>query len=307
MYDVLVIGAGPAGITAGIYAVRNKLNAIVLEKNYIGGGQILNTLQIDNYPALPNISGIQLAKDMRHHAETLGVVFKTAEVTGIADNGNSKIVQTVSEDFETKTVLIATGTSHRMLNVPGETAFLGKGVSYCATCDGVFFKEKTVAVIGGGNAAVQYAIFLARICPKVHLVHRRDTLRADRALQEQLLSLSTVQIHWNSTVQAISGTNTVTSIDLADTQTGSLSTLHVQGIFIAAGLVPNTKPFLELVRTNKEGFIEAAEDCKTSCAGIFAAGDVRTKPMRQIVTALSDGATAIASIEQYMLAISGNK
>lgn len=302
MYDLAIIGSGPAGLTAGIYAERAKLNTIVLEKNYISGGQITSTYEVDNYPALPGISGMKLAQEMRSHAEKLGVSFKTTSVNTVEDKGKIKILHTSDGDIEAKSIIIATGAGHSKLGIPGEEEFTGRGVSYCATCDGAFFRNKEVVVVGGGNVAVEDAIFLARASSKVYVVHRRDELRAEKILQEELLSLPNVEMVWSSVAtEVVSENNKVTGLKVKNVRTGEERVLQAKGIFIAVGIVPHSQVFTGLVDMDEKGYIKADETGRTSVPGIFAAGDVRTKQLRQIVTAVSDGANAVSSVQDYLL------
>ena len=301
MYDLVIIGSGPAGLSAAIYAQRARLNAVVLEKNYVSGGQVNDTYEVDNYPGIPGVSGMELADKMRKHADSLGVSFITAEAVRIDDNGDRKVIHTSKDDLETQNILIATGARHSKLNVTGEDTYAGHGVSYCATCDGGFYRKKTVAVIGGGNVAVEDAIYLANLCQKVYLVHRRDELRADKILQEKLFSLPNVEIVWNSTAKEITGADgKVSTLVVTDKNTGADRTLDVNGVFIAVGIVPNSALFGSLVETDEKGYICAGEDGKASVPGFFAAGDVRTKAVRQIATAVGDGAAVIHSVQQYL-------
>ena len=302
MYDLIIIGSGPAGLTAGIYASRARLNTLVLEQNFVSGGQIIDTYEIDNYPGLPGISGMDLAQNMRSHAEKIGVHFHTANVTSVEDKGSVKIVHTEKEDFETKTIIIATGAGHSKLGIPGEAELTGRGVSYCATCDGAFYRNKDVVVVGGGNVAVEDAIFLARASSKVYEVHRRDQLRAEKVLQEELLSLPNVEMVWNSVgVEVLSDGKKVCGLKVKDKNSGEERILEAKGVFIAVGIVPHSAVFTGLVEMDDKGYIIADESGKTSVSGIFAAGDVRTKQLRQIVTAVGDGANAVTSVQDYLL------
>lgn len=301
MYDLIIIGSGPAGLSAAIYAERAGLSTLVLEKNPMSGGQVLNTYEVDNYPGMPGMDGFDMGMRFREHADRMGAKFDEAEVKRIVTGRGHHIVQTNRRSYETRTVIIAAGATHRKLEVPGEERLAGRGVSYCATCDGAFFRGKTVAVIGGGDVAAEDAIFLARGCKKVYVVHRREELRAARILQNRLFSLSNVEMVWNSTVEEIEGDEQVSGIVLCDRREGRARQLAVDGIFIAVGIVPNTAEFADQVRTDENGYLEAGEDCATSVPGIFAAGDIRTKKLRQIVTAAADGANAIASVQEYLL------
>ncbi len=298
-YDVVIIGSGPAGLAAAIYAERAELNSIVIEKNVVSGGQVLTTYEVDNYPGVKGIGGYDLGMKFRDHADGLGATFVEDEVVRIETEGKTKKVVCENDTYETSTVIIATGASHRKLGVPGEEEFSGMGVSYCATCDGAFFRNKTTAVVGGGDVAIEDAIFLARLCKKVYLIHRRDELRGAKSLQKKLMSLENVEIIWDSVVDAIVGEDKVESIAVSNVKTGEKKNLELQGVFVAVGISPNSRMFEGLVEMDG-GYIKAGEDCVTSCPGIFAAGDVRTKGLRQIVTAVADGANAITSVERYL-------
>ena len=286
MYDLIIIGSGPAGLGAAVYGMRAGLNLLVLEKNPMSGGQVLNTYEVDNYLGLPGINGFDMGMKFREHAEKVGAEFKEAEVTEI------EIVHTTEGSLEAKTLILAMGAQHAHLEVPGEEEFTGMGVSYCATCDGAFFKNKTVAVVGGGDVAVEDAIFLARACKKVYLIHRRDSLRAAKVLQDALMALPNVEVLWNRTVSEIYGGDMVEGLKLSDKESGKETSLLVDGVFIAVGIKPQTEICRELVTCDEGGYILAGEDTCTSAAGIFAAGDIRKKPMRQIITAVADGANA---------------
>ena len=301
VYDIIIVGSGPAGLAAAIYAKRACLNTLVLEKNFMSGGQVLNTYDVDNYPGLPGIGGFDLGMKLREHADGLGAEFVTVEVQKVRKEEDIYIVETDQGEFETKTVIIATGAHHRKLNIPGEDTLAGRGVSYCATCDGAFFRNKVTAVVGGGDVAVEDAIFLARICEKVYVIHRRDELRAAKSLQEKLFSLPNVEMVWNSVVHRIEGENSVSSIITEDIQKKEEKMLAVDGIFIAVGIEPNSTEFKGLVEMDGGGYIVAGEEGHTSVPGIFAAGDVRTKALRQIVTAAADGANAVFSAEKYLI------
>ena len=301
MYDLIIIGAGAAGLTAGIYAARARLHFLILEKSYMGGGQILSTYEVDNYPALPGISGMELAEAMRKHADKEGVEFKTAEVSLIEDKGESKLVHTSEGILETRCVLVATGATHSKLGIPGEAELAGRGVSYCATCDGGFYRNKDAAVIGGGNVAVEDAIYLARLCKKVYVVHRRDELRADKVLQESLASLSNVEMVWNSIATGIDGQDgKAAALAVQNKLTGEKRTIPVQGVFIAVGIVPESSLLSPLVDCDEKGYVRSTENGKCSRPGFFVAGDIRTKAVRQIATAVGDGANVVHSIQQYL-------
>ena len=301
MLDVIIIGSGPAGLSAAIYAMRAGLQTLVIEKHPMSGGQVLNTVDVDNYPGLPGIGGFELGMNFRKHAEDLGAQFVTAEVTGIEGaKDEEKVVVTDKETYRCKTLVLAMGATHRMLGVPGEESLRGMGVSYCATCDGAFFRGKTVAVIGGGDVALEDALFLARGCEKVYLIHRRDAFRGARSLQQKVFDTPNIEVIWNSEVDAIEGEGTVQMLRIRNNKTGVKQSLSLQGVFVAVGITPETKLVRDLVACDANGYICADENCKTDIPGIFAAGDLRTKPLRQIVTAVADGANAITSVEAYI-------
>lgn len=295
MYDLIIIGSGPAGLSAAVYGRRAGLNLLVIEKNPMSGGQVLTTYEVDNYLGLPGINGFDMGMKFREHADRLGATFMEAEVTGLEDKGMYKQVYTTEGEVEAKTVILAMGAHHARLQVPGEEELAGMGVSYCATCDGAFFKNRRVAVVGGGDVAVEDAIFLARTCEKVYLVHRRDNLRAARALQDTLFSLPNVEVIWNHTVEEICGEDMVESVRIKDKNTGDVQKLAVNGVFVAVGIHPDTDFCRKLVACEENGYILAGEDTITSVPGIFAAGDIRKKMLRQIITAVADGANAATS------------
>ena len=301
IYDTAILGAGPAGISAAIYAARAKLNTLWLDKQFEQGGQVLNTYEVDNYPGLPGISGMDLGEAMAGHAAKLGIEPFRENVLSVEDAGTEKIIRTKKHEYRARTVILACGASHRKLNIPGEEELSGMGVSYCATCDGAFFKNKTAVVVGGGNMAVEDAIFLSRICRKVYLVHRREELRAERILQENLFACENVEIRWNSVAVEIQGTECVTGLKIRDVQDATESVIATDGVFIAVGILPNTDKFRNLVKLDEAGYIVAGEEGITETPGIFAAGDIRTKMLRQVVTAVADGANAVASVQNYLI------
>lgn len=301
MYDLIIVGAGPAGLAAAIYAARAELNFIVLEKEFMSGGQIINTYEVDNYPGLYHMGGFDLAMKLREHADALGASFVTGEVEKIEEiSGNKKVVCKDGTEYETKTVILSGGAKHRKLEVPGENTLAGSGVSYCATCDGAFFRGKEVAVVGGGDVAVEDALFLARICKKVYVIHRRDSFRAAKALVSRLVNTENVEIIYDSVVKEIQGNFKVESLVLTNKKTEEEKTVSVDGVFIAVGMLPETSAYQGLVELDSTGYIVADETGVTSCPGIFAAGDIRTKELRQVVTAASDGANAVQSVERYL-------
>lgn len=303
IYDVIIVGSGPAGLAAAIYAQRAKLSALVLEKEYMSGGQVINTYEVDNYPGLPGIGGFEMGMKFREHAEKLGALFINEEVRHISleDGDRVKVVHTDSEEYRARALILAMGARHRTLDIPGEKELGGMGVSYCATCDGAFFKGRKVAVVGGGDVAVEDALFLARGCEKVWLIHRRDELRAAAILQERIRECENVEFLWDTEVAAIAGEDHVECLKLKNTKDGSERMLDVDGVFIAVGTVPNTGNITDLLQLDSHGYILAGENGVTEIPGIFAAGDIRTKQLRQIVTAVSDGANAITSVQSYLL------
>ena len=300
LYDVIIIGSGPAGLSAAIYAQRAKLVTLVIEKAPMSGGQILNTYEVDNYPGIPGVGGFDLGSKFRAHADALGCSFVTAEVREIQEEEGKKKIVTEKETYETKTLILATGATHRKLGVPGEEELMGMGVSYCATCDGAFFKGKTTAVIGGGDVALEDALFLARLCEKVYLVHRRDEFRGAKVLQERVFETENIEVVWDSVVEEIQGEDMVEKISIYNKKKEEKSELEVQGVFIAVGIQPNTEIYRNLVKMDEGGYIIAGEDGVTQTKGVFAAGDLRTKQLRQVITAASDGANAVTSVEKYL-------
>ncbi|MDR4025195.1 thioredoxin-disulfide reductase [Clostridium sp. TF06-15AC] len=302
MYDIIIIGSGPAGLSAAIYAQRACLDTIVIEKNGISGGQVLNTWEVDNYPGFPGVTGFELSRQFREHANKLGARVVQDEVVQVELSGNVKKVVCEEETYEARCVILASGAHHRTLEVPGEEELRGAGVSYCATCDGAFFRGRTVAVVGGGDAALEDAIFLARMCEKVYIVHRRDKLRGAKRLQERLQALENIEFVWNSETAAIEGNGQVEALRLRQTQTGEERRLDVDGVFIAVGIAPESELYAGQLELDEQGYIRADESGQTSVPGVFAAGDVRTKALRQILTAASDGANCVASAERYLQA-----
>ncbi|MCI8607360.1 MAG: thioredoxin-disulfide reductase [Hungatella sp.] len=317
LYDMIIIGSGPAGLAAAIYAQRARLDTLVIEKEMVSGGQVLMTYEVDNYPGMPGMNGFDLGTKFREHADKLGAVFVTDEVKRVETDEESqegellraaelsplsgrKAVICENGRYYGKTVVIATGARHQNLGAPGEAELTGMGVSYCATCDGAFFRNRTVAVVGGGDVALEDAIFLARSCEKVYLIHRRDELRGAKSLQETVFKQDNIEILWDTVVEEITGEGRVERLRIKNKKTLKERELSVQGVFIAVGIVPNSQRFEGLVDMEK-GYIKAGEDGRTSAPGIFAAGDVRTKPLRQIVTAAADGANAVISAERYLM------
>ena len=300
MKDLLIIGAGPAGLTAAIYGKRAGLDTINIEESPIGGGQVTTTYEVDNYPGLPHIGGMELGEKMKEHALNMGAEFLEASVSAVAPKDGFLEVTTDAGAFESRAIIIATGAAHNHLGIPGEEELAGMGVSYCATCDGAFFKNRTVAVVGGGDVALEDALFLARTCKEVYLIHRRDTFRGAYTLAQAVKNTPNIKIIYNSAVEAISGEDMVESISVKNLHDGSESELSVNGIFIAVGTHPITECFEGLVKMDESGYILAGEDGVTSAKGIFVAGDARSKKLRQIITAAADGANAVNSACEYL-------
>ena len=301
IYDLAILGAGPAGICAAIYATRAKLNTIWLDKKFVQGGQIVDTYEVDNYPGLPEITGLDLGEAMAGHAKKLGMKPQREPVRSIEAEQGIKVIRTKKNEYRARAVIIACGATHRHLGIPGEEELSGMGVSYCATCDAAFFQDRTVVVVGGGNVAVEDAILLSRTCKKVYLVHRRDELRAEKILQECLFACKNVELIWDSIPLSIEGTDKVEALKIQNKKTQEESFIETDGVFIAVGIVPGTEKFKDLVKLDEAGYIVAGEDGITSEPGIFAAGDIRTKNLRQVVTAVADGANAVASAQRYLL------
>lgn len=299
MYDLIIIGSGPAGLSAAVYGKRAGLKLLVVEKAPMSGGQVLNTYEVDNYLGMPGMNGFDMGMQFREHADKLGVEFKEAQASEILDKGSHKLILTDTGELEAKTVILAAGAIHAQLGAPGEERLGGRGVSYCATCDGAFFRGRTVAVVGGGDVALEDAIYLARTCEKVYLIHRRDELRGAMVLQQELKGLANVEILYSHVVEEIEGEEAVERVRVRDIKTDEGKEIAVAGIFIAVGIRPGTELVRELVECDEGGYVLAGEDCATSVPGLFVAGDVRRKPLRQIVTAVADGANAAISAGNY--------
>lgn len=303
IYDVIVLGGGPAGYTAALYAARAGLSTLVLEKLF-AGGQMTQTSQIDNYPGLPNgIDGVTLGMEMQSGAERFGVKTLYTEATSVSLTGSIKTVHTSQGDFESKTVIIATGADHKHLGIPEEEDLIGRGVAYCAACDGMMYRGKTVAVVGGGNSAAADAALLAKVAEKVYLIHRRDTLRASKVYHEPLEATSNLEFVWNSAVTELLHEDKLTGVVVTDVNTGSPRQIDLDGLFISIGRQPETKLFQSQLDMDDKGYLIADETTQTSLPGVFAAGDVRTKAVRQIVTATADGAVAAHMAEEYLLGL----
>ena len=300
IYDMVIVGGGPAGYTAALYAARSGLSTVVLEK-LSAGGQMALTEQIDNYPGFAEgIDGFTLGERMQQGAERFGAVTELAEVCRAELSGAVKVLDTGDEVFRGRTVVIATGAVPRTLGVPGEEELVGRGVHYCAACDGAFYRDKTVAVVGGGNSAAADALTLSRIARKVYLIHRRDSLRATKVYHEMLMSAPNVEFCWNSTVSALQHGERLTGLRLREVQTGAERDIACDGVFVSVGRVPATELFREELTLDEAGYIVADESTRTRLPGVFAVGDVRTKALRQVVTAVADGAVAVHYAEAYL-------
>ncbi|MCX5781466.1 MAG: thioredoxin-disulfide reductase [Elusimicrobia bacterium] len=300
IYDLIIIGGGPAGLTAGIYASRAKLKTLLIEKMGCGGNAAI-TDRIENYPGFPEgIGGLELASKFEGQAKKFGLEIKLEEVKKIITKSKVKTIITDSAEYLTKTIIVATGASYKKADVPGENEFIGKGVSYCATCDGPFFKEKEVVVIGGGDSAIQEADFLTKFAKKVTVIHRRDKLRATKILQEKVLSNPKVFFAWNSVITKILGSNKVEGIEIKNVNDNETSLINADGVFVFIGFSPNTSFIADILKLDNSGCIVTDDNMKTSVEGIYASGDCRRKLLNQVVTAASDGAIAAVAVQQYL-------
>ena len=300
IYDMIIIGGGPAGYTAALYAARAGLCALVLER-LAPGGQMALTHQIDNYPGFPDgVDGFTLADSMKNQAERFGVQTKLAEVKSLSLLENPKLVKTANESYLAKTVVLAMGANPRELGAQNETELVGRGVSYCAACDGMFYRGKTVAVVGGGDTAAVDALLLSRVAKKVVIIHRRDTLRATKIYHEPLLKAENVEFCWDSVVTELLHDEKISGVRLRNVKTGDFSEIAVDGVFVSVGRKPATELLQGQIELNESGYVIAGEDTKTSIDGVFAVGDIRTKSLRQVVTAVADGAVAVHSAEEYL-------
>ncbi len=299
-YDVIIIGAGPAGLSAAIYSARSGLKTAVFERGLIGG-QINVTEEVENYPGFPEpLSGYELTDRMHHQAEHFGTEFKDEEVTALGMEGLCKIVETTDNKYRARAVIFCTGAYPRRLNVPGEEKFTGRGVSYCATCDGALYRDKVVAVIGGGDSAIEEGIFLTHFAKKVVVIHRRDELRAQKIIQERAFKNPKMEFVWNSVVQEIRGENKVQALEVFNRKTNTPSIIPVDGVFIYVGILPNNKLMESRVDLDSAGFAITDDFMHTNVPGVYAAGDIRKKVLRQVVTATSDGAIAGWSAEKWI-------
>ena len=300
IYDTVIIGGGPGGYTAALYTARAGLSTVVVEK-LSPGGQMATTDQVDNYPGFPEgINGFELGMKMQESAQRFGAETLYEEVTALELEASPKRIITSSGELLAKTVILSTGSSPRELGLPGERELRGRGVSYCATCDGMFYKDKTVVIVGGGNTAAADALYLSKICKKVYLVHRRDTLRASRVYLEPLKSRENLEFVWDSQVTSLLQEEKLTGVTVQNKKTGMEQTILCDGLFVAVGNVPNSQLFAGQVTLTENGYVDADETTCTNLPGVFAIGDVRNKPLRQIITAASDGAVASQFAEEYL-------
>lgn len=298
MYDIVVIGGGPAGLTSAIYAARAGKKVVVFEKK-ICGGQIVFADKVENYPGFAQISGASLVSSMLEQAEKLGAKTQYDEVQKIQLSGDDKIVITASGEYACHSIIIATGAKCRKAGFDGEETFTGKGVSYCGVCDGAFFRGKNVAVIGGGSTAVQDGIYLAGICNKVYMIHRRDTFRSEEVLADKLREFTNVEFILNSVPVCVTGDNSVKNLTVKKVDNNEIKELDVDGVFVAVGRIPDTEEFGDTVHLNPDLYLDAGEDCETSVEGIYAAGDCRSKAVRQLTTAVADGTVAALKAVDY--------
>ncbi len=299
-FDIIILGSGPAGFSAAIYAARGNLKTAIIDINMFGG-QPSNYLEIENYPGFPLIGGFDLMEKFEKHADKFGIEkFPMTEIQKINLLPEQKVIETNEFIFKAPSIIIATGAQAKKLNIPGESEFKGRGVSYCAVCDGAFFKDKTVSVIGGGNAAVEEAIYLTKFAKKVYVIHRRNELRADKIIQERAFKNEKIEFIFDTVPVEIKGTNTVEKIILTDKNNNKNFELDVNGVFPYIGFSPNVDYFSEQLQLTRQGFIETDENMQTSIKGVYAAGDVRNTPLRQVITAASDGAIAACSAVKFV-------
>ena len=300
VFDIIIIGGGPAGYTAALYAARSGLDAIVLER-LSAGGQMALTHEIDNYPGFEDtIDGFSLGDKMKRQAERFGAKTKTAEVVEVNFQSNPKIIKTANETLYSKAVILSTGANPRELGIENERELTGRGVSYCAACDGMFYRNKTVVVVGGGNSAAADALLLSRVAKKVYIVHRRDSLKATKVYHEPLMNAQNVEFVWDSVVSEFVFDNKVSGVRVKNTKTSSERVIDCDGVFISIGRSPATDFLRTHVELDSNGYVVAGEDTKTNVRGVFAAGDLRTKPFRQIVTAVADGAVAVEAVQEFL-------
>ena len=301
IYDVIIIGGGPAGLTAGLYTSRAKLKTLLLER-MIMGGQVMTTTKVENYPGFPGgIDGPELMMKFQEHCQEFGLEVVTGEAEGLVDNGDYKSLTVDGKEIKTRSVIITTGAEPSKLGIDGEASLVGRGVSYCATCDGAFFRDVEVAIIGGGDTAAEEALFLTRFASKVYLIHRRYELRATKILQDRIASNEKIEVLWDTVVEKANGDNSgLTSVTLKNLKSGESSELPLAGMFIAIGVTPKAHFLAEILELDADGYILTDAECRTSMPGVFAAGDVRKKILKQIATAVGDGAVAAIMAEKYL-------
>ncbi|MUK89106.1 thioredoxin-disulfide reductase [Ornithinibacillus sp. L9] len=300
MYDVIIAGAGPAGMTAAVYTSRANLETLMIERG-IPGGQMANTEDVENYPGFDHILGPDLSNKMFEHAKKFGAEYAYGDIKEVIDHGDYKTVVAGNKEYNTRSLIIATGAQYKKLGIPGEEELGGRGVSYCAVCDGAFFKEKNLVVVGGGDSAVEEGVYLTRFADKVTIVHRRDELRAQKILQDRAFENEKIDFIWDTVVETINGPDgKVSSVTLKDVNTGEEKEFSAEGVFVYIGMVPLSEPFKSLGITNDEGYIPTNEHMETNIPGVFAAGDIREKTLRQIVTATGDGSIAAEAVQKYI-------
>ena len=308
MYDIIIVGGGPAGLTAGLYAARSKKKTLIIEKG-IEGGQIAETTQVENYPGIDSIDGVELGKKMADQAKKFGAEIVMDQVEDMELDGEVKKIKCYVDSYEAKSVIIATGASPREIGAPGEKEYKGRGVSYCSTCDAAFYEDEVVYVVGGGDSAVQEALFITNFAKKVYIIHRRDELRASKVLQEQAFNNDKIDFIWNTTVKEIKGDKIVNEMILHDTKTGedrSIKSDDPFGIFVFIGYIPSTEMFEGKVELTEDRYIKTDEEMRTNVPGVFAAGDIRKKTVRQVVNAAGDGAVAAMNAQKYVDELEGN-
>lgn len=300
IYEVIVIGGGPGGMTAGLYTSRARLSTLLIE-SALFGGQMTTTEMIENYPGFPQgVSGDELSRLMEDQAKKFGMRTVTEEVVSVSLERDVKVIQTHEAAYRCEALIVSTGTEYRKLGVPGEQEFAGRGVSYCATCDGAFFRDSQIVVVGGGDSALTEALSLTKFAKELTIIHRRDALRGTKIYQERVLANPKIKFLWNSVVQEIKGDSTVHSINVKNVKTGEIKEVQTEGVFLFVGLIPRTQFLKGVVQMDEAGYILTNEDCETSTQGIFAVGDCRRKLLRQIATAVGDGATAAFAAERFL-------
>ncbi len=301
VYDVIILGGGPAGLTAGLYTSRAKLKTLLLER-MIMGGQVMTTTKVENYPGFPGgIDGPDLMMRFQEHCQEFGLEVTTGEAEGLVDNGDVKTLVVDGQELSARAVIITTGAEPSKLGVDGEDSFIGRGVSYCATCDGAFFREVEVAIIGGGDTAAEEALFLTRFASKVYLIHRRNELRATKILQDRIEANDKIEVLWDTVIEKVNGDNSgMTSAALKNLKSGETRDLPLAGMFVAIGVTPKAHFLTEVLELDGDGYVLTDAECRTSMPGVFAAGDVRKKILKQIATAVGDGAVAAIMAEKYL-------